>query len=657
MVVPICRTAVVNNYQRKEMSDSGRHWVLVLRSRQGTSLSSGPTIAPSPLLSRALETVGCQPSAPLAVDEEKQKPTTVGRGDLTEASLPPAGEDKKTNGAVPSSTASVSSSSASSEGSTESTEGSSASVSGGRTPTRSSTGKGPSAAIANPPIERKFVTTTKVFNSSRSPAASPDIIAASPAFTNLHRNSNNSLSGPQESPIGTSNIKPAPAPQPNRISTISKRPSYKNRNTVSGCLMDLQPGQAAGKASTSTSPPRQQPDFAIPVLPRPAGAGGKAVDISRLSATAAEPAIPPAPVTLDAYAAAVAAGDAPTSQRPAPASRGFSRNQPGFEYRSLRYLNSRQHLRRHSSGDKIFKLPFGQSGPAHRTEKEADTNSTSGYSTLRSLRGVPGSQKLKDQGNCKTDANESGGTLKSKQPRSGGMSRSRSTVSGSFHIPSRSNNKSPCPTEDPNNPDTERLSRRSYAAAANETSHHAPSRRPDTVGAVPDRSGRTDSSISRGYRDVSPIGAEPRPPIRSSSTRKSSKSLTPPQDSVVVPDDAESAVSAGNRPTAGGRLLFRMESNSRRQLDEMMNEIKHVLTTARVAFTQTEQHKLQCTWNTIPLETDLDSDFTTPDVLRLELEVCKLQKAGMNGVRFKRLSGPVAEFKRVSQKLAEDLKL
>ncbi|VDL98511.1 unnamed protein product [Schistocephalus solidus] len=835
----------------------------------GTALSSGPPIVPSSMLNRALETVECQPSAPLAVAEEKQK--TVARGDHTESSSTPTGEDKKTNGAIPSSSSSVSVSSSSSEGSTESTEGSSASVSGGRTPTRSSVGASPAAAIANPSTERKFVTTTKVFTSTRSSAASPDTPTASPAFNNLHRNSNNSLSSPQ----------------------------------VSGCLVDIKAGQVVGKASASTSPSQQQqrqPDFAIPVLPQSTGAGGKAMDISRLSA---EPAISPAPVTLDTYAAAVAAGDVPTSQRPVPASRGFNRNQPGFEYRSLRlpaetaaaltrdafFANdftskspspgfvgggldasvtaggvsaataannaySRQgrgflvpfarnvperctiqhvppretvdrlalerpegwsRLVRHpgtaanmdqkttladlygqadpywrgkapgtgtalprsglttqpaarspseqsvisitsavtttsmtagvldsegehddaefvgaeeGEGDstlgggldrrlsnfrsrrrggtpqslcetnrpltkeksstlsepssskkfsapttsnnanggglgffrnltmrisrsKIFKLPFGQTG-SHRAEKEADTNSTSGYSTLRSLRGVPGSQKLKDQNNGNADTDESGGTLKSKQPRSGGMSRSRSTVSGSFQIPSLSNNKSPGPTEDGNSADAERLSRRSYAVGTNETSHRASSRRRDIVGAMPDRSGRTDSSMPRGYRDVSPIGAEPRPPVRTSSTRKSSKSLTPPQDSVVVPDEAEIV---GNRPTAGGRLLFRVESNSRRQLDEMMNEIKHVLTSARVAFTQTEQHKLQCTWHTAPLETDLDSDFTTPDVLRLELEVCKLQKAGMNGVRFKRLSGPVAEFKRVSQKLAEDLKL
>lgn len=116
-----------------------------------------------------------------------------------------------------------------------------------------------------------------------------------------------------------------------------------------------------------------------------------------------------------------------------------------------------------------------------------------------------------------------------------------------------------------------------------------------------------------------------------------------------------------------GRLLFRMESNNRRQLDEMMAEIKHVLTVSNMAFVQTEQHKLQCTWTAplpgLEITTDVDSGIhsTTSmagsEVLKLELEVCQLQKAGMNGVRFKRLSGPANEFKRVSQKLAEDLKL
>ncbi len=172
------------------------------------------------------------------------------------------------------------------------------------------------------------------------------------------------------------------------------------------------------------------------------------------------------------------------------------------------------------------------------------------------------------------------------------------------------------------------------------------------------------STLERASRDTTPTNAYGR----------SASTVNAPTRQSLVEHSMQSGSGNGNNGGSGNsssnnnnaRVLFRMESNSRRQLDEMMAEIKHALLAAGVAFSQTDHpHRLQCTWvvgGTTP-ETDLDSGLPTTtsagtgEVLKLELEVCKLPKAGMNGVRFKRLAGPAAEFKRVSQKLAEDLKL
>lgn len=257
---------------------------------------------------------------------------------------------------------------------------------------------------------------------------------------------------------------------------------------------------------------------------------------------------------------------------------------------------------------------------------------TPDYSTLRSLRGVPGTSPSEVAQTPVTTPKLSSHRLTT---GGGGITRSRSTVSGG--------RSSSCRAKSPG---------RIFGLMDQQQAQHHVSRR---SGFVPE----TPATAERTSRDITPTN--------NNVYTRSASSVTAPRNSLVE-HSIQSGGGSGGAGTSGGnaRVLFRMESNTRRQLDEMMAEIKHALLASGVAFSQTDHpHRLHCTWvvgGTTP-ETDLDSGLPitsvigSGEILRLELEVCKLPKEGMNGVRFKRLAGPAAEFKRISQKLAEDLKL
>ncbi|CDS37047.1 serine:threonine protein kinase MARK2 [Echinococcus multilocularis] len=312
-----------------------------------------------------------------------------------------------------------------------------------------------------------------------------------------------------------------------------------------------------------------------------------------------------------------------TSTNSGSGSSGSSSSGGGF----LRNLSMR------FSRSKLFRLPFGNGGGTSSSsqQKEQDTT-TPDYSTLRSLRGVPGTSPSEVAQAPVTTPKLSSHRLTT---GGGGITRSRSTVSGA--------RSSSCRAKSPG---------RIFGLVDQQQAQHHVSRR---SGFVPE----TPATAERTSRDITPTN--------NNVYTRSASSVTAPRNALVE-HSIQSGGGSGGAGTSGGnaRVLFRMESNTRRQLDEMMAEIKHALLASGVAFSQTDHpHRLHCTWvvgGTTP-ETDLDSGLPiasvtgSGEILRLELEVCKLPKEGMNGVRFKRLAGPAAEFKRISQKLAEDLKL
>ncbi|KAK4474864.1 hypothetical protein MN116_001977, partial [Schistosoma mekongi] len=123
------------------------------------------------------------------------------------------------------------------------------------------------------------------------------------------------------------------------------------------------------------------------------------------------------------------------------------------------------------------------------------------------------------------------------------------------------------------------------------------------------------------------------------------------------------------------RFMFRTETASRHQIGEMMLDIKQVLAKNNVDFEQVGDFKLQCVYGDpsrgcqVPNLTNHNQNCTSSNrlsrltdrtehgVVHWEMELCKLNRTGTNGVRFKRISGSSSDFKYIANKLASDLEI
>ncbi|XP_038865543.1 MAP/microtubule affinity-regulating kinase 3-like isoform X10 [Salvelinus namaycush] len=95
------------------------------------------------------------------------------------------------------------------------------------------------------------------------------------------------------------------------------------------------------------------------------------------------------------------------------------------------------------------------------------------------------------------------------------------------------------------------------------------------------------------------------------------------------------------------RFTWSMRTTSSMEPCDIMEEIRKVLNANNCDFEQQECFLLLC----------VHGDGHAENLVQWEMEVCKLPRLSLNGVRFKRISGSSITFKNIASKVANELKL
>lgn len=95
------------------------------------------------------------------------------------------------------------------------------------------------------------------------------------------------------------------------------------------------------------------------------------------------------------------------------------------------------------------------------------------------------------------------------------------------------------------------------------------------------------------------------------------------------------------------RFTWNMKTTSSMEPMDIMQEIMRVLDLNQCEFDQKEKYLLLVN----------NQDRESGQFVQFEMEICKLPRLSLNGVRFKRITGNTMAFKTVASKIADELRL